>query len=130
MLKTMENIIKRKNGAVNQIVYAYTVYCNGKHHFYLPICDLTALIHRIIQCNEITKHITFNPFYLFSKGEEKRQIEFDDYMCYIECRENADNDIRRQFINDCMTKYDNCCELKNVEPYEEVVRHIMRFVPM
>ena len=57
-------MIQKKNGAVNNIVYEYTVYGDGQYNYYLPLYNLFNLIDKIIACGECTKCINFDPFLL------------------------------------------------------------------
>lgn len=104
--------MERKSGAVNEIIYDNTSYCNGKYRFYLPICDLVFLINQIISCGETTKYVRFTPFFRNHKKSEAelRNIEFDEYMCFIECKADVDVNMYNDFINECKEKFESFAE--------------------
>lgn len=102
-------MILRKPGTVNGIVYEYTVYGEGKYKFYLPIYDLMWLIDKIIACGEYTKRINFNPFFI---SEKTGFVEFDEYMCHIECVKNTDIQTSDLFVEKCKGENETLDEAK------------------
>lgn len=95
-------MIVKKEGIVNEIIYEHTVYHNGEYRMYPTISQLKYLIEQIIRCKSTTKYIRFTPFYKNSRYNQ--QIEFDDYMFYMECREHVDNKSRENHIELCSNK--------------------------
>lgn len=86
-------MIIKKPGKINEIVYQYTVYNSGRNRYYLTINDLVFLITKIIETNETTEYIRFNPFYV--NYRLNRQVELDEYIFYMECRDNfSESDVR------------------------------------
>lgn len=86
-------MILKKQGLINEIVYNNTVYNCGQNRYYPTISDLDFLITKIIESNETTECIRFNPFYV--NFRLNKQIEFNDFVFYLECRENfSENDLR------------------------------------
>ena len=98
-----------KNGAVNNIVYEYTVYGDGQYNYYLPLYNLFNLIDKIIACGECTKCINFDPFFISLKTG---YIEFDEYMCYIECSNNEDASTNNFFIARCKSEKETMSEAR------------------
>jgi hypothetical protein len=89
-------MIAKKEGLINEIIYNNTVYNDGKNRYYPTICDLVFLLTKIIEANETTENISFNPFYVNCRLD--RQIEFDGFMFYLECRDNfSEIDSRNHF---------------------------------
>ncbi len=93
-------MIKRKYGAINKLVYDNTVYHNGDYHFYLPLDSLYGLLNLIIEAKTTTKCLYLMPFYI-SVYPTNRQIEFEEMMFYVECRENVTEDQKKEFLKDC-----------------------------
>lgn len=86
-------MIIKKQGKVNEIVYQYTVYNDGQNRYYPTINDLVFLIKKIVEANDTTEYLRINPFYVNYRLD--RQIELDEYMFYLECRDNfSESDIR------------------------------------
>jgi hypothetical protein len=98
-------MIERPLGTVNNIVYNTTVYENGRYRHYLNIDELIGMVEEIINSHETTsEYIQFNPFYRNSHSES--QVEFDDYMFYMECRRDFDaEDIVKHQMENASPKY-------------------------
>ncbi len=80
-------MIKRKDGTINNIVYDHTVYHNGEYCLLPNIAHMIGILEEIYDTNETTENIWITPFYRNHKaygGEE-----FDEYMFYVECRQNV-----------------------------------------
>ncbi|MEH7749208.1 hypothetical protein V7659_29995 [Neobacillus drentensis] len=77
--------LEKREGTINEIVYEFTSYRNGKYSIYPTISDLYLLLNKIICSKVTTEYIRITPFYLNEKV--KLQREFDEYMFYLECRE-------------------------------------------
>ena len=92
----------KKEGTINKIIYNNTTYYNGECRIYPPIIELKGLVDKIIESKSTTKYIRFTPFYLNAKLHQ--QIEFDDYMFYMECREHFDESTLKNHIELCMGK--------------------------
>lgn len=102
-------MIRKKSGTVNNLVYEYTVYGEGHYNFYLPLYNLFNLIDKIIACGERTKSINFNPFFISLKTG---YIEFDEYMCYIECSNNEAASANDGIITRCKSDEETVSEAK------------------
>lgn len=96
-------MIKRQYGAINQLVYDNTVYHNGDYHFYLPLDSLYELLNLIIEAKTTTKSLYLMPFYR-SVYPMFRQIEFEEMMFYVECRENVTEEQKKEFLKECCDK--------------------------
>ena len=131
--------MERKNGAINTIVYDYTSYCDGKYRFYLSICDLIYLIKQIILCNETTKYIRFTPFFRNHKKSEieLRNIEFDEYMCFVECKANVDINMYNNFINECKEEFESfskaqkhycLCDYNDVSTFQNALKNYVSYL--
>lgn len=108
-------MIERQDGEINNIVFNFTVYNNDENRYYPTIDGLQLLIDRINESETTTKYIRFNPFYRNSKLNG--QIEYDDYMFYIECRDDfTQNDLKSHWTK-CM---DNIYDIPHdVTPYDD-----------
>jgi len=102
LLEENKQMIEKQAGLVNETVYNYIVFCNGKWHQNLTPNNLSILAEKIIETHATTKYLRFIPFYRNLK--EKRQVEFDDYMLYLECRNVIDEDAENLHIEECMGK--------------------------
>lgn len=69
------------------------------------------IINEIIQSKSTTSYIKFTPFYVNSKLE--RQVEYDEYMFYMECRDEVTEIAYKEFFQDCLD--DNMDELSEEE---------------
>jgi hypothetical protein len=127
-------MILKKQGKINEIVYHNTVYNDGQNRYYPTINDLVFLITKIIEANDTTEYIRFNPFYVNYRLD--RQIEFDGYMFYLECRENfSESDLRNHFFENIGKDYDRMseeekrivnilyplCKIKDTEKFKELL---------
>ncbi|QAY65239.1 hypothetical protein [Paenibacillus protaetiae] len=92
--------MERKEGVVNEIIYENTAYHNGKYRYYPTITGLKSLIKEIIESNSTTNYIRVTPFYVNEKID--RQIEFDDYMFYMESRDQFDDNDLKEYIGACV----------------------------
>lgn len=95
-------MIIQKEGIINEIIYRNTVYHNGEYKIYPTISELKNLIQEIIRSKATTKYIRFTPFY--SNAKLNQQIEFDEHMFYIECREQVDGKSLENHIGLCLGK--------------------------
>lgn len=95
-------LIVKKEGAINQIIYENTVYHNGDYRIYLTTSDLINLIQEIIQSKSTTSYIRFTPFY--SNAKLDQEIEFDEYMFYMECRDQIDRESLEKHLGACFGK--------------------------
>lgn len=95
-------MIKREEGIINGIVYDNTVYHNGEYRFYPSIMDFKHLVKKIIASQTTTEYIKCSPFYINAKLD--RQVEFDKFMFYMECREEFDNATLEEFLQECEEK--------------------------
>lgn len=104
---------ERIKGKINEIVDNNTVYHNGRYVFFPTISDLNGLLDKIIDSNAMTEYIRITPFY---RNEQlNMQIEFEEYMFYIECREKVDEEIQNQHIKECLNPVDSPRALEDFE---------------
>jgi hypothetical protein len=130
-----------KKGAINKLIFSNTTYFNGKYRIYPTLIALKRLIVQIIEAKNTTAYIRFTPFY--SNAKHERQIEFDEYMFYLECRDQFDIDSLSKHIADCFgKKYENLtdeeirlgriltplCKNKDVIMYKELLENYMGFL--
>ncbi|OAB30170.1 hypothetical protein PMSD_20475 [Paenibacillus macquariensis subsp. defensor] len=92
--------MEKKEGIVNEIIYDNTAYHNGKYRYYPTITNLKNLVRKIIESNSTTNYLRFTPFYINERVD--RQIEFDDYMFYMECRNQFDDHDLKEHIGACV----------------------------
>lgn len=121
-----------KSGTVNNLVYEYTVYGEGQYNYYLPLYNLFVLIDKIIACGECTKCINFNPFFISSKTG---YVEFDEYMCYIECSNNEAASANDGFITGCKSEKEPVSEAsmyyalcKNTEGFHNALNSYKHYI--
>ena len=125
--------MKKQRGKINEIIYKNTFYLSGNRNF-VTIIGLERLIGKIIEANETTEYIRFTPFYRNSRLGS--QIEFDEYMFYLECRENFSEEDIKNHLSECMDKKINemtkeeirmaeilypLCKTKDVEDYKQLI---------
>lgn len=109
-------MIEKKEGSINEIIYNNTVYNDGKNHFYPTVDQLAYIIDKIIETEDTTKFIRFIPFYVNYKVN--KQMEFDEYMFYLECRESFSEDDFKNHLAECMDK--NYDVPHKVKKYDEL----------
>lgn len=134
-------MIVKKEGIINEIIYEHTVYHNGEYRIYPTISYLKYLIEEIVRSKSTTKYIRFTPFY--KNARYNQQIEFDDYMFYMECREQVDNKSVENHIELCLDKkYDDMnheeirigkilfplCKNKDIETYKKLLEIYVEFL--
>ena len=126
-------MIERKEGLVNQILYDNTVCQDGKHHFYPAISQMFFIIGKMIESNETTERLTFTPYYRTSKF----QVEFEEMMFYLECRENVTPEQVQAFLEDCReedetideTREKCClCDRKDVETFQNALKKYVEYI--
>lgn len=116
-------MIKKKEGKINEIIYNNTIYNEGNNRFYPTIDQLVRLIDKTIEANETTEYIRIIPFYRNYKING--QMELDDYMFYLECRDNFSKDDLKNHLTECMdTNYDVPHEVKR---YDEMSNEEKRY---
>ncbi|MEH7306063.1 hypothetical protein [Neobacillus drentensis] len=97
-------MLKKGKGKINEIIYNNTAYYNGKYRHFPPISGLNGMLDEIISSNSTTHYIRITPFY---KNEQlDMQIEFEEFMFYIECRDWFDEKIQEIHIVDCIAPVD------------------------
>ncbi|MBD7943452.1 hypothetical protein H9650_04915 [Psychrobacillus sp. Sa2BUA9] len=97
-------MLKKKRGKINGIIYNNTAYYKGKYRYYPTITDLKGILEEIISCNSTTNCLRVTPFYI--NEELNHQIEFEEYMFYIECRDWFDEKDQKMHILDCLDSVD------------------------
>ncbi|MED3575208.1 hypothetical protein [Cytobacillus praedii] len=93
-------MLKKKKGKINEIVYNNTAYYNGKFRYYPTITGLNSILEEIINSNSTTNYIRITPFYI--NEQLNHQIEFEEYMFYIECRDWFDKEEQEKHISECI----------------------------
>ncbi|WP_028390790.1 hypothetical protein [Bacillus cihuensis] len=93
-------MIIKKEGKINEIIYEYTTINSGKSRLYPTITDLNGILEKIIESKSTTEYIRINPFYINEKIN--MQIEFEEFMFYLECREQFDKKALKDHILDCL----------------------------
>lgn len=106
-------MLEKVEGKINEIVYNNTVYHNGRYVFYPTISDLNGILDKIIESNAMTEYIRITPFYV--NEQVNMQIQFEEYMFYIECRERVDEEIQNQHIKECLNPVDSPRALEDFE---------------
>lgn len=97
-------IIKNK-GKINEIIYEHTVYHSGKYKMYPTLSDLGVILKELIESKSTTEYVRITPFYVNDKMNE--QIEFEQYMFYIECRDDFSEEELEKHLLECIdTNYD------------------------
>jgi hypothetical protein len=105
-------MIKKGKGKINEIVYNNTIYYNGKYRYYLTITELKGILDEIISSNSTTEYIRITPFYI--NEDVDMQIQFEEFMFYIECRDWFDEKIQEVHILDCLNPIDTQRTLNNL----------------
>jgi len=125
-------MLEKREGKINEIIYNFVAFYEGKYKLYINTSYLDLLIEEIINCNETTKYISIMPFYRNSKYSF--QVEYEKYMFYIECSSKASK-IRQQnfhklnFIpeicegltNDEMKILTVLCDSKDVKKFQKSI---------
>ncbi|MDI2586198.1 hypothetical protein OR571_03415 [Psychrobacillus sp. NEAU-3TGS] len=105
-------MIEKDKGEINEIVYNNTVYYNGKYRYYPTITGLMGVLDEIISSNSTTDYIRITPFYINEKLNS--QIEFEEYMFFIECRDWLDEKIQEKHIIECLNVPDTPRQLNDL----------------
>ncbi|MCM3390696.1 hypothetical protein M3649_21685 [Ureibacillus chungkukjangi] len=93
-------MLKKKKGKINEIVYNNIAYYNGKFMYYPTITGLNGILEEIIYSNSTTDYLRITPFYINERLNY--QIEFEEYMFYIECRDLVDKEDQEKHIKECI----------------------------
>ena len=94
--------MKKKEGIINNIVYDNTAYHNGEYRHYPTVTGLQNLIKEISESGSTTNLFRITPFYINSRVD--LQIEFDEYMFYLECRDQFTDKDQKEHIGSCIGK--------------------------
>lgn len=97
-------MLKKNRGKINEIIYNNTVYHNGKYRYYPTITGLKCILEKIISSNSTTDYIRITPFYI--NEQLNKQIEFEEYMFYIECRDWFDEKVQKKHMIECLNVED------------------------
>ncbi|MEY9979217.1 hypothetical protein [Lysinibacillus sp. RC79] len=90
----------KQEGKINEIIYNNTAYYNGKYRHFPTISGLNGILDEIISSDSTTDYIRITPFYINEKLD--LQIEFEEFMFYIECRDWFDEKIQEKHILECL----------------------------
>ncbi len=80
--------LQKKSGIINEIIYEHIACYGGTKIHYLPIPLLRVLIDEIKKSGATTKYIRVTPFYRVANNRIYTQEELDDFMFYLECKED------------------------------------------
>lgn len=120
-------MIERKKGLINELIYNQTVYNNGQNHMYPNVMGIEFIIKNLKVIEETCNYIQFNPFYRNAKLN--CQIEFDDYMFYMECRDAFTVEEQEAHWTKCMDKiYDVPHEVEQYEDMNEDKKRMARIL--
>lgn len=106
-------MIGKDKGEINEIVNNNTVYNNGKYRRYPTITELKGILDEIISSDSTTEYIRITPFYI--NEEVDMQIEFEEFMFYIECKDWFDEKDQEMHILDCLEPIDTPRALNDVK---------------
>lgn len=106
-------MIIKKEGRINEIIYEHTTYHSGKYRLYPTITDLNDILEKIIKSKSTTEYIRINPFYMNERVD--MQIEFEEYMFYLECREEFDEKEVENHVFDCLDTHYETISIKELE---------------
>jgi hypothetical protein len=93
-------MLNKKRGKINEIVYNNTAYYNGKYRYYPTITGLMGILDEIISSNSTSDYVRITPFYINEQLDS--QIEFEEYMFFIECRDWVDEKAQEKHIIECL----------------------------
>ena len=97
-------MLKKRKGKINQIIYNNTAYYNWKYRHYPTISGLSGILDEIISSDSTTDYIRITPFYINEKLD--MQIEFEEFMFFIECIDWFDEKIQENHILECLDSID------------------------
>jgi len=97
-------MLKKNKGIINKIIYNHTAYYKGKYRHNPTITELKSILDEIINSNSITEYIRITPFYINEQLD--MQIEYEEYMFYIECRDSFQEKDQKSHILECMEPID------------------------
>lgn len=101
---------EKPKGKINEIVYEYTSYYGGQYRLFPTLLSLDELLNDLIKAKTTTRYLRINPFYQNAKVNQ--QIEFTDFMFYLECRESFTEEEQKNHI------------LENIEYNESIISDI------
>ncbi|QIK86782.1 hypothetical protein G7061_09225 [Erysipelothrix sp. HDW6B] len=94
------------NEKMNHIIYRFTMLDGGKIRRYISFNELITLVEWLKKSNQTSKYIKINPFYV--NGKIQRQIEFDDFMFYLEFREHlSEEELMKHWSNVLGTNFND-----------------------
>ena len=93
-------LIIKKEGKINGIIYENTTYHSGKYVLFPTIVELYNILDEIEESKSTTGYIRITPFYINKRVN--MQIEFEEYMFYLECREQFDEEALKDHVIDCL----------------------------
>lgn len=118
-------MIEMKEGKVNELIYNETVYNKSTNTLSPNLIEIGLIIKQLCQIEETCNYIQFNPFYRNSRLD--CQIEFDDYMFYMECRDNFTKEEIETHWTECMDNiYDIPHEVKQYTEMSEYEKRMAR----
>ncbi|WP_088069995.1 hypothetical protein [Gottfriedia luciferensis] len=105
-------MLEKNKGTINEIIYDSTAYNKGKYRYFPTITDLYSILDKIISSNSTTDYIRITPFYI--NENLNMQIEFEEYMFYIECRNSFDEKTLEKHILECLDPEDKQRSLEDL----------------
>lgn len=118
-------MIEKKEGKVNELIYNKTVYNNSMNTLSPNLIEIGLIIKQLCEIDETCNYIRFNPFYRNAKLN--CQLEFDEYMFYMECRENFTREELELHWTQCMDKiYDIPHDVKQYREMSETEKREAR----
>lgn len=106
-------LIIKKEGKINEIIYEHTTYHSGKYTLFPTITDLNNILEKVIDSKTTTEYIRIIPFYINERVN--MQIEFEEYMFYIECREEISEKEIDNHVFDCLDTHYEIKSTKEIE---------------
>ena len=111
-------MIQKKEGKINEIIYNFTVYNERNARLDVTYNQLLHIIQELLKADETSKYIRINPFYV--NGKLKRQLEYDEYMFYMECRADFTEVDLKSHWSKCMDNiYDIPHKIKQYDDMNE-----------
>lgn len=120
-------MLRKKENLINELVIYQTSYNNGESRIYPTISGLKIIIRKMVKIKETTGYIKFNPFY--KNAKLNCQIEFDDFMFYMECRDTFTMEDQEVHWTQCMDNiYDVPHEVEKYEYMDEDKKRMARIL--
>lgn len=93
-------MIGKRDDKINQIVQKHTSYRQGEDVLFLSLRELLVLFQEIVDAEKTTKFLRVIPFY--ENVRYQSDIELDEYMFFLSCRETIDESDVEAHLLDCV----------------------------